>query len=86
MVEMGHKDTGFPIEALGPSHDTSTFISFNNLIGWPDKNRAKLLSLPRSAGVANPTVFDMLNAFIVYHGKLFLFIRATFRVKLGVAI
>ena len=35
MVEMGHKYTGFPIETLGPSHDTSTFISFNNLIGWP---------------------------------------------------
>ena len=28
MVETGHKDTGFPIETIGPSHDTSTFISF----------------------------------------------------------
>ena len=28
MVDMGHKDTGFPIETLGPSPDTSTFISF----------------------------------------------------------
>ena len=46
MVEMGHKDTGFPIETLGPSHDTSTFISFNNLINWPDKIRAKQPSLP----------------------------------------
>ena len=55
MVEMRHKDTGFPIETIGPSHDTSTCISFNNLIGWPDKNRAKLLSLPRRAGVLAPT-------------------------------
>ena len=28
MVEMGYKGTGFPIETLGPSHDTSIFISF----------------------------------------------------------
>ena len=28
MVEMGHEDTGFQIETLGPLHDTSTFISF----------------------------------------------------------
>ena len=28
MVEVGCKDTGFLIETLGPSHDTSTFISF----------------------------------------------------------
>ena len=55
MVEMGHKDTGFPIETLGSSHDTSTFISFNNLFSWPDENRAKFLSLPRRAGVATPT-------------------------------
>ena len=38
MVETGHKDTGFPIEKLGQSQDTSTF---NNLISWPDKNKAK---------------------------------------------
>ena len=55
MVEMGlNKNTGFPIETLWPSHDTSTFISFNNLIGWPDKNRAKLSSLP-----INRTSFDV---------------------------
>ena len=52
MVEMGlNKDTGLPIETLGPSHHTSTFLSFNNLIAWPDTNRAKLPSLLRSAGV-----------------------------------
>ena len=51
MVEMGQKDTGFQIETLRPSHDASTFISFNNLIGWPDKNRDKLLSLLRRAEV-----------------------------------
>ena len=28
MVEIGHKDTGFPIETLGPSHDTSTCKAF----------------------------------------------------------
>ena len=29
MVEMGlNKDTGFPIETLGPLHDASTFINF----------------------------------------------------------
>ena len=33
MVEVGHKDTGFTSETLWPSHDTSLFISFNNLIG-----------------------------------------------------
>ena len=55
MLEMGHKDTGFPIETSGPSHDTSTFIKFNNSIGWPDKNRAKLPPLLRKAGVATPT-------------------------------
>ena len=55
MVEMGHKDTGFPIETLGPSHDTSMFITFNNLIGWPDTNRAKLLSAEKGRG-CNPTI------------------------------
>ena len=39
MVDIGHTDTGFPIETLGPSKDTSIFISFNSLVGWPDKNR-----------------------------------------------
>lgn len=28
MVEMGHEDTMFQIGTLGPSHVTSTFISF----------------------------------------------------------
>ena len=55
MVEMGHTDTGLPIETLWPSHDTTKFISFNNLIGCLDKNRTKLPSLPRRAGVAAPT-------------------------------
>ena len=55
MVEMEHKDAGFPIETLGPSHDTSTVIRFNNIIGWPVKNRAKLPSLQIRAGVTAPT-------------------------------
>ena len=54
MVEMGHKDTGFPNETLWPSHDTSAFITFNNLIGWPDKNRAKLPPLLRENRGCNP--------------------------------
>ena len=29
--------------------------TFNNLIDWPDDNRAKLPSLPKRAGVVTPT-------------------------------
>ena len=49
MVEIGHKDTGFPIEKLGPSHDMSTF---NNLIGWPDRN---IDDIEKSRGLKRPT-------------------------------
>ena len=34
------------------TNDTTTFMIFNNVIGWPDKNRVKLSSLPRIAGAA----------------------------------
>ena len=51
MVEMGHKDTGLPIETLGPSHDRSMFISLNDLIGWPDKTGQNYLLYREGQGL-----------------------------------